>query len=765
MFSYEEFYKLYNTKAEARYLELRAYVEKHVSEMMAPGDKNFRDRMMRYSKYWGEYLVYACSLEEKRSTDYLNYASLQELKEEQKKLYQDLSVEGYMTGFAGTANLNNQAKEVGEALSMFSALFLKAPEEAIKHRRFRLLKLMDLYVELSKRISGKGQVKAESLISLYQDFWRNDLSERESIFFTEHFSPADEYLTDIVTGCNLMEPYYLYEMNLPISETEMGWYKAFHEMDDSLIAEAAASLADSFEADLKNREVQHPYRRYSDSEDYTVKRKVVAIDYPAGCELLAKCVAEKLKEKDYVPFIRHIETQAVSPAYLRDHNGDMMRFPISEAESITDECAEKCAVDNEALLKGFAGTIRILQGVEAVRMVAEPRGKGPGGKPQRLFGRYSVRQSEKKAQEVQALKERFLNHVSEKGQLSQCAMVSMILPAYEASETFGDKLTKYLKLASAKIYAERPQQVLCDALDRGSFVYLAGKDGNETDLLVALHPIRNPQAETNFLADSGAGVLPGGSVYTIPQLGETNGILHLAEANVGGTCFRNLKLVFEEGVICDYSCDNFETEAENRQLIRNKLLRQTDSLPISELAIGTNTDAYKALCEADGWQDLEGLLRRSLMPSIVIGEETPGIRGSVRYNAGNAKTVLSGDAEELKTEELNPAATAEKTEEKAEAKDEEKPEAAVEEAKPEDKAEVKPEAKPEANAETETAEAKPQERRAKVSWRLSIPFESIAQLSVITEEGNRTDIMREGVFVLIGTDRLNLPLLKPSEGI
>ena len=127
--------------------------------------------------------------------------------------------------------------------------------------------------------------------------------------------------------------------------------------------------------------------------------------------------------------------------------------------------------------------------------------------------------------------------------------------------------------------------------------------------------------------------------------------------------------------------------------------------------------------------------------------------------------MLSGDAEELKAEELKPAAAAEKTEEKAEAKDEEKPEAASEEAKPEDKAEVKPEAKPEASAETETAEAKPQERRPKVSWRLSIPFESIAQLSVITEEGNRTDIMREGVFVLIGTDRLNLPLLKPSEGI
>ncbi len=768
MFSYEEFYKLYNTKTEAKYREFRSYMEKHVAEMIASGDKSFRDRMMRYSKYWGEYLVYACDLEEKRGTDYLKYASLQELKDEQKKVYQDLTTEGYMTGFAGMSNMNNQAKEVGLALSMFSAVFLKAPEEAFKHRRFRLLKLMDLYVELHKRISSRGQVKAEALISLYQDFVRHDLADAESIFFTETFSPSDEYLTEIVTEHNLTEPYYLYELGIPVGECELGWYKAFLGMDDVLVNDAAAALVDGFEMDLKGKEPQHPYRRYSDSEDYTIRRKGVAVDYPAGCEALARKVTEKLLERGYVPFIRKAESMAVSPAFTREHKGDLMRFPIEEAQSMTEATAAKCAEDNEAMLKGFAGSITIRQGVEAVRMIPEPRGKGPGGRPQRLFGRYSLRQSEKKAQDTEALKERFLAVVAEKGELSQCGHISMILPAYEPSETFPGKLAKYLKLASEKIYAERPQQVLCDVMDKASYVYLEGKGDNVTDLLVALHPIRDPKTETNFQSDSGNNVLPGGCVFTIPQLAETNGVLHLEEAKAAGVTFRNLKLTFEEGVICDYSCENFETEAENRQLIRNKLFRGSDTLPISELSIGTNTEAYKALCaEEDGWQELEGLLRKALMPSIVIGEEAASIRGAVRYNAGVGKTVLAEGVQEEPAEESvqagEPAEAAEGVEAVKEAE-----EAALENASEKNTDKGQEEEKPAEQTAFRGADRGAEhtsERGSKVSWRLSIPFESIAQLSAISEEGIRTDIMREGIFVLIGTDHLNIPLLRQNEGM
>jgi len=750
MFSYEEFYKLYNNKTEARYRELRSYMEKHVSEMIVSGEKNFRDRMLRYSKYWGEYLVYACDLEEKRGTDYLKYASLQELKEEQKKLYQDLTAEGYTTGFAGLSNMSNQAREVGLALSMFSVLFLKASEDAVKHRRFRLLKLMDLYVELHKRISGRGQVKAEPLISLYQDFIRRDLAEMEAILLTEAINPADAYLTDIVAEHNLMEPYYLYEMGLPVGETELGWQKVFREMDEDLVRDAASALADGFEMDQKSKEPSRPYRRYNDGEDYTIRRKVVAIDYPAGAEILARCVAEKLREKDYVPFIRKAETMAVHPSFMREHKGDPMRFPVDEAESLTKQTAEKCAAENEALLKGLAGSISILQGVEAVRMVAEPRGKGPGGRPQRLFGRYSFRQSEKKAQEVEALKQCFRNVIAEKGDLSQCSHISMILPAYQASETFAKKVAGYLKLAAEKIYAERPQQVLCDVLDKGSFVYLEGRDDNETDLLVALQPIADPQTDTNFLSDSGNGILPGGSVYTIPQLGETNGLLHLKEAKAAGVVFRNLKLTFEEGMICDYSCENFENPAEGRQLIRNKLLRGTDKLPISELAVGTNTEAYKSL-KTEEWQDLEGLLRRSLMPSIVIGEEPEGLRGAVRFSDGVKKNVMPpSKAEVVKEAELSAPA----------------PEGSEKPAGETENGGEAPQAAPAGKENSRPQEEeKPAERRAKVSWRLSIPFESIGQLSVISEEGVRTDIMREGVFVLIGTDHLNIPLLKQNEGM
>lgn len=71
------------------------------------------------------------------------------------------------------------------------------------------------------------------------------------------------------------------------------------------------------------------------------------------------------------------------------------------------------------------------------------------------------------------------------------------------------------------------QQKLIDALDQGEYVTVTGRNGNCTDLTVALHPLEDPERQTDFencLADVN---IPLGEVFTSPKLEGTHGTLHV----------------------------------------------------------------------------------------------------------------------------------------------------------------------------------------------------------------------------------------------
>ena len=56
--------------------------------------------------------------------------------------------------------------------------------------------------------------------------------------------------------------------------------------------------------------------------------------------------------------------------------------------------------------------------------------------------------------------------------------------------------------------------------------------------------------------------------------------------------FIDLRLVFKDGMITEYSCRNFESEEENKAFIKQNLLYNRETLPMGEFAVGTNTTAY-----------------------------------------------------------------------------------------------------------------------------------------------------------------------------
>lgn len=106
--------------------------------------------------------------------------------------------------------------------------------------------------------------------------------------------------------------------------------------------------------------------------------------------------------------------------------------------------------------------------------------------------------------------------------------------------------------------------------------------------------MNDPEKETlfeNCVADVN---IPVGEVFTSPCLEGTEGVLHVSRVYLEGLQFRDLKLTFKEGRITDYTCGNFESEEENRKYIYDNVLKNHDTLPLGEFAIGTNTTAYVA---------------------------------------------------------------------------------------------------------------------------------------------------------------------------
>jgi leucyl aminopeptidase (aminopeptidase T) len=111
------------------------------------------------------------------------------------------------------------------------------------------------------------------------------------------------------------------------------------------------------------------------------------------------------------------------------------------------------------------------------------------------------------------------------------------------------------------------QQTIIDALDKADYCVIKGRGENRTDLKVNLHKLDNPDRETifeNCVADVN---IPVGEVFTSPVLEGTEGVLNVGKVYLNGLEYRNLTLIFENGMIKDYTCDNFEKEEDNRSFI------------------------------------------------------------------------------------------------------------------------------------------------------------------------------------------------------
>ncbi len=248
----------------------------------------------------------------------------------------------------------------------------------------------------------------------------------------------------------------------------------------------------------------------------------------------------------------------------------------------------------------------------------------------------------------------------------------------------------------------RVQQTLIDVLDTADYCEIRGCGVNRTDLKVNLYKLRNPEKETifeNCVADVN---IPVGEVFTSPVLEGTNGLLHVSRVFLNGLEYRNLAITFEDGMIRDYSCSNFETEEENRRFIRENILARHETLPLGEFAIGTNTTAYVAAKRLGVEAKLPILIAEKMGPHFAVGDTC--------YSHSEEIRVYNPDGKEIVAR---------------------------------------------SNAISDLRGTRPLEAYFNCHTDITIPYDELGELNAVTKDGVRIPVIREGRFVLPGCEELN----------
>lgn len=249
------------------------------------------------------------------------------------------------------------------------------------------------------------------------------------------------------------------------------------------------------------------------------------------------------------------------------------------------------------------------------------------------------------------------------------------------------------------------QQTIIDELDKGSTVIVKGKGENVTDMKVQLHELEDHGTQTNFencVADVN---IPVGEVFTSPRLTGTEGVLHVTRVFLSGLEYRDLRLTFKDGFVTDYSCGNFSSEEENRRYIKDNVLFHHESLPLGEFAIGTNTTAYR-IARKYGIEDkLPILIAEKTGPHFALGDTC--------YSHEEEVKSFNPDGKEIVAKENEVSAL----------------------------------------CDTDVSKAYFQ-----CHTDITIPYDELGELSVLTASGEKRVIIQDGQFVLPGCEELNRAL-------
>ena len=489
----------------------------------------------------------------------------------------------------------------------------------------------------------------------------------------------EDFLYQIVMNSDLNDLRYLYQYGQHIGKNETGIAAFLNGMSD----EEIQAMADTY---------TEGYRIGFAATGKDLSKKTTAqVRYPIGFERMVRAAVKNLEKLNLKVTMRTCSS-AANKQYDYDHKEDKALYYDKAYVERRLEVMKTSFEEMKKLANGQAGPAVI-----------------------EVFGEIPFSPETKK--EVLKLDEKqqqlSVYDMSMSGQITNQYIIGeersftiIAYPVPEIGERFKEIFAETVKINTLDytLY-QNMQQKIIDVLDQAEKVHITGKNNNKTDLYVSIWPLKDATKESAFencVADVN---IPVGEVFTSPVLKGTTGKLFVSQVYLNELKYLNLEIDFEDGMIRDYTCTNFEKEEECRKYIKENVLMNHETLPMGEFAIGTNTTAYRMARDFDIADKLPILIAEKTGPHFAVGDTCYSHEEDmVTYNPDGKQIVArENDFSKLRSEDMSKAYF---------------------------------------NCHTD----------------ITIPYDELDKITVIRKDGTTEDIISDGRFVLAGIEELNKPL-------
>lgn len=627
--------------------------------------------------------------------------SIEELEQMNHGLYSWITGEGveglsYENSFTNPEYaVNMLGKKDGKLLSFVYTELTGLIPYTFTQRLFDITIGIELFLEIFCYYNDNdGNAYKDAKSAVY--YYVSDYSDvRMEKRTRELLDPSLSFVTEIMEEWDLSDLRYLYQFGEYIGENETGVATYLNGLSQEEIDHLASTFTEGFKRGFENNNL--------DLES----KSTVNIRYNIGFERVLKSAVAQFAKMGLKPTIYC----AAKSSIHKKRNlkiGYQSTFP--ELQFDYDHRFDNGLYVDKGFIERKLTTLRLAY--EKYADLAKEYA-GPclieifGEKPFEPVAKEDVVVLSEKQQKLIVYYEKEASKITNEfihGDETSFTIIAFPVP--EIGSRFEEIFMETVKVNTldAELY-QRIQQAIIDALDQGDYVHIKGTNGNTTDIKVKLAELNNPEKETifeNCLADVN---IPVGEVFTSPKLEGTNGVLHVTRVFLNGLEYKNLNLAFENGMITKYSCTNFEEEANNKKFIEDNLLCQHPSLPIGEFAIGTNTTAYQMGRKYDIQALLPILIAEKTGPHFAVGDTCYKMSEDLKVYNPDGKEIIARDNERsiLRKTEIDKAYF---------------------------------------NCHTD----------------ITIPYDELGEISVVTKGGEEITIIRNGKFVLEGTEELNRAL-------
>ncbi len=658
-------------------------------EMQAP--EPYRDFFIRTARFLQQ--VFGI-LDIKKSGQWAGM-TLEERKDWNHVLYEDILPEHYQSSYGDPRYAQQMlGSDYGKELSCLYSQLRGSIVFAFEDRMWDLTVLCELFLEVYTEFLGEELPKPENIRNIMYSYIRDYCDDMMEYRVREMVAPDLDFAASIIMNSDLSDLRYLYEFGEYITDSQIKTAEFLNKMSREEIERMAKTYTEGYRIGFENNGID------------LSKKKTVNIRYSLGFERIIRAAILQFEKMGLRPVIYRSATHLINRRqHLRigyygaipnqqfdyDHRNDAAVY-------LTEEMVSRKL---RALQNGFE-SCKELANTHAGPAVMETFGETPFV-PE---AKDCVFELSKKQQKMLVRLDTESSQITNRYIIGKERSFTIIAwPVPEIGEHFEEIFEETIKINTLdyKKY-QKIQQCIIDALDLGQAVHIKGCNGNRTDLTVKLQDLEDGKIQTlfeNCVADVN---IPVGEVFTSPKLTDTNGILHVTRVFLNGLEYRDLSIHFRDGMIQAYSCQNFQSEEENKAYIRENILHQHESLPMGEFAIGTNTTAYVMAEKYQISDKLPILIAEKTGPHFAVGDTCYSWAEDTPVYNPDGKEVIARDNEVSikRREDLSQAYFGCHTD-------------------------------------------------------ITIPYDELESIRILTKDGEEIPVIEKGRFVLAGTQELNAP--------